>query len=921
MISKFFWAKKEERDGLFKWLPLRQHLEDTRNVICGLWEHYLSLGQKNFIIDSLSFNSIDISGEEIGKNLSIFLALTHDLHKCSPVFQTMPGYNNSRDLDDYLIERLESNGFYDLKNFDRVSSKMSHHALGSECLLSWYGVGDDVASIVGAHHGKPIDSARIIDIQKSSYASNYFQYEDENNEVHKKWDEEQRKIFKYAMDEAEFKSIEDIPKISQEGAFILSGLLIMADWISSNENYFPLFDIEIFEPEDNYKRFVEGWSKWYKNDPISINNFSETKDIFKSRFGFDSPNEIQEKFVDAISRAKDPGLIILEAPMGIGKTEASLAAVEELIYKTNRSGLFFGLPTQATSNGMFTRVEYWLKNLSKDLELNTSIRLSHSKASLNDDFTSLAKNVEPENEEGSVIINEWFSGRKQTALDDFIIGTVDQFLLLALKQKHLALRHLGFSKKIVLIDEAHAYDCYMMQYLNEALRWMGAYKVPVIILSATLPKNRRLELVENYMRGRGLKWKEVKKPEEISSTAYPLITYTDGDEIKFQNNFSKRENKEIKVIREDKENLLDLLSQLYENEGVIGIILNTVKDAQELARECEKLFGSESVELLHSNYIATDRIERENLLLSLVSKNAERPKRKIIIGTQVIEQSLDLDFDVMISDLCPIDLLIQRVGRLQRHDIKRSEFYKNPRLYVLGTSENFEYEKKTKAIYDEYILMMSQYFLPEVIKIPEDISILVDKVYEGGEVHLKEDLLKLIKNSKERRDININNKKERAKTYRLGKPDHTGKKSLIGLLETPVPLDTEEIGYARVRDIDDTIEVIALKKVSKGYGSFRDDFDLSMNLDNPETAKIIARETLRLPLVLSKFPKAFENTIKELEEYNKKNLSKWQEKTWLRGSLGIIFDEDNSFILNGYKLRYDKKFGLLYERVWKFGKI
>lgn len=915
MINKFFWAKKEEKGGLFKWLPLKQHLEDTKNVICCLWEHYLSLGQKKFIINSLSFNSVDLSGEEIAKNLSIFLALTHDLHKCSPAFQTMPGYNNSRDLDDYLIGRLESNGFYDLKNFDRASANKSHHALGSECLLSWYGVGDDVASIVGAHHGKPIDSKRIIDIQKSSYASNYFQYEDEENEIHKKWDEEQRKIFKYAMDEAEFKSIEDIPKISQEGAFLLSGLLIMADWISSNEHYFPLFDIESFEPEDSYQRFIEGWSKWYKNDPIIINNFSEPREIFKNRFGFDSPNEIQEKFVGAISDTKDPGLIILEAPMGIGKTEASLVAVEELIYKTNRSGLFFGLPTQATSNGMFTRVEDWLESLSKDLESNASIRLAHSKASLNDNYTSLAKNVDPENEEGSVIINEWFSGRKQTALDDFIIGTVDQFLLLALKQKHLALRHLGFTKKVVVIDEVHAYDCYMMQYLKESLRWMGAYKVPVIILSATLPKKRRLELVENYMRGRGLKWKEVKKPKEVLSTAYPLITYTDGDEIKVQNNFRKIANKEIEVIREDKENLLDLLKQLYEKEGVIGIILNTVKDAQELAIECEKLFGSDSVELLHSNYIARDRVERENLLLGLVSKNAKRPKRKIIIGTQVIEQSLDLDFDVMISDLCPIDLLIQRVGRLQRHNIKRSEFYKNPRLYVLGTSENFEYEERTKAIYDEYILMMSDYFLPEVIKIPEDISILVDKVYEGGEVDLADYLLKIMEDRALKRKVNIKNKEEMAKTYKLGKPDSTGKKSLIGLLETPVPLDTEEIGYARVRDIDDTIEVIALKKVSKGYGSFSDGVDLSMDIDNPETAKIIARETLRLPLVLSKFPKAFENTIKELEAYNKKNIASWQSKTWLKGSLGIIFDEDNSFILNGYKLRYDKKFGLFYERV------
>ena len=172
----------------------------------------------------------------------------------------------------------------------------------------------------------------------------------------------------------------------------------------------------------------------------------------------------------------------LEATTGIGKTEAALVAAEELAYKTGRSGLFFGLPTQATSNGIFPRIVDWMNKLEKldmlqndntdkcdDLyecemeEHNKSIRLCHGKAYLNEVFRSLASSInvdESENgiSESEIIVNQWFSGRKTAVLDDFVVGTVDQLLMMSLKQKHLALRHLGLSKKVVIIDEVHAYD-------------------------------------------------------------------------------------------------------------------------------------------------------------------------------------------------------------------------------------------------------------------------------------------------------------------------------------------------------------------------------------------------------------------------------------------------------------------------------
>ena len=170
-----------------------------------------------------------------------------------------------------------------------------------------------------------------------------------------------------------------------------------------------------------------------------------------------------------------------------------------------------------------------------------------------------------------------------------------------------------------------------------------------------------------------MKRRDMIFPEETLSAvdSYPLITYTDGGTIKAQADFSKNEDKQIEVKRLEEDELLDTISALLHDGGVLGIIVNTVKRAQELGRKCKSKFGNETVEILHSSFIATDRVDKESNLVKMIGKGGVRPEKKIIIGTQVIEQSLDIDFDVMITDLCPVDLLLQRAGRLHRHNIER----------------------------------------------------------------------------------------------------------------------------------------------------------------------------------------------------------------------------------------------------------
>lgn len=913
MLGNNYWAKKKDNDGLYQWLPLVAHLKDTADVAGLLWEHWLSEGQRRLIIQSMDTDDIT------AKKLVRFLGAIHDGGKATAAFQTTKTFTYNQevadiDLDARLLEKLEKDGFTGIMNLRLDCKNKSPHALAGEYLLKKFDVKDDISSIIGAHHGKPTDDKKTI-IDQSAYRANYYQEEPKSDPVRKKWEEAQREIFDWGLSEAGFDQVTDLPTITQPAIIILSGLLIMADWIASNENYFPLIDIDDFEGAFDSNRVMHGFQKWFQTNVWTEYSL---KNLYNKRFGFEEPRDEQQVFTETIDGTEDPGIFILEAPMGVGKTEAALVAVEQLSAKTGSSGMFFGLPTQATSNGIFPRITDWLDSVSKDLGDKVSTQLVHGKSALNEEFHQLSQNINTDGKKDeTVIVNSWFSGRKTAVLDDFVVGTIDQFLMMALKQKHLALRHLGFSKKVVVIDEVHAYDAYMSQYLLGALRWLGTYKVPVVILSATLPGKQRSDLLISYLEGRGLKPREIEKPEDLDNTsAYPLISYTDGNELKQVKKFgSDKRQVDVEIKRLDEADLLELLESFMKVEGNIGIIVNTVRRAQDLAKQCVEKFGQEYVEILHSSFIATDRIKKEENLLQMIGKDAQRPKKKIIIGTQVIEQSLDIDFDVLITDLAPMDLLIQRIGRLHRHEIKRPAIHKAPTTYIMGMNDQYEYESGSAAVYGTYLLFRTQYFLPKMIQIPSDISVLVQKVYnEDNLLDLEDELAVTYEKAKNEHEKLLSDKVTRARAYRISNPGRPYKNNMIGWLKNTHPNETEEKAYAQVRDTSNTIEVIPVKKLNNGYTFFGGSEDISNQISDHRIAKKLAQQMLRLPYVLTNFYKVEEETISELEALNIKELSDWQEQPWLKGSLGIIFDQNNQVTLNGYRISYSKKYGLLYEK-------
>lgn len=924
------WAKKKEKDGIFYWLSLKRHLEDTREVMGLLWEHWLSEGQRAYITKSMKVE------EDEAKSLAMFIGAIHDIGKATPAFQIQRGFQNSEDLDLLLMEKLEREGFSGIKDLELTDRGKTPHAYAGEVICRLAGINRGIASIIGSHHGVPMKENYSLTSFVEAYTANFYQEEKEDSPICKKWKTTQEELLSWALESCGYKNVEDIPRCSKPTQLLLSGLLIMADWIASNEEYFPLFSLQnevgyelddaTVNQEDRKKeetqiseRVESAWLKWTQNQTWEAKQLFDAKQAYQNSFHF-TPRDFQEKVFTEIAGAEDIGLVILEAPMGCGKTEAALMTAEQLAGKQQCAGVFFGLPTQASSNGIFPRVESWVDSLGQENQEKLSLRLSHGKAALNEKFQSLSRNysegIDPDGEKTKyVYVNEWFSGRKKAMLDDFIVGTVDHLLLMALKQKHLMLRHLGFSKKLVIIDEVHAYDAYMGQYLYMVLQWLGAYKVPTIILSATLPIERRKDLMKYYLKGRGIKEKDIGNFDFLKTESYPLLTFSKGSELESFSDFQEEKEKKVMLYQLEEENLVDTVKSLGKNGAVIGIIVNTVGRAQRITKDLLEAFPEEEVHLLHSRFIDTDRIKKEEELLKKIGNNAERPKRFIVVGTQVIEQSLDIDFDLMISDLCPVDLLIQRIGRLHRHKIERPKEHSEARLYLMGISESFDFEKGSRRVYGDYLLIKTQCALGKSISIPRDISPLVQEVYGEWNPSLAPDLRKKYEESKEKQEAVLKKQKMKAKGFRLDNPklECSDDISLDGLLDNDLPIDSEELCQAKVRDIGSSIEVIAVKKFGAGYGLFQEQKDISEELSKASIARKLACQTLRLGESIIRIEKE-ENLIHYLEDYNRRELADWQNGAWLKGSLGLIFDENNDFPLKNIVLHYDEKFGLQWHK-------
>lgn len=802
-------------------------------------------------------------------------------------------------IDDELTEQLVRYGFPMRSYSEYQNVKSTPHALAGEVLLLHYQCPKSIAAVVGAHHGKPsgVEDENNAEEFYSGYHQNIY------GNHPSQWEQIQQEFLQFALENAGFCDFSEIPELPQPAQVLYSGLLVMADWLASNSRYYPLLPFgEVPVRIDFENRHQTAWEQlnlpfgWRAEGAIPIEN------LCQSRFEF-SPNLLQETTVE-IAQQMNGGIMVMEAPMGIGKTEAALLAAELFMAQQGRTGVFFALPTQATSDGIFPRFEECMHHLDTEQH---SLQLSHGKAQFNEQYMALDRLGENSTgtfsyEEFGPVVHTWFSGSKKSILADFVVGTIDQLLMTALSQKHLMLRHLGMANKVVIIDECHAYDAYMSRYLYRALHWLGAYRVPVVILSATLPVEKRKLLVTQYL---DIPQKKANRMQEPWTTceAYPLLTYTKGEAVYQRTiNLQNADARLVEIQQADEQEFFKCFPVWREQGACIGIIVNTVKRAQEIYELLRVSFG-DALLLLHAALLAPDRMKRERVIRGELGKSGKRPHFRIVIGTQVLEQSLDIDFDVLFTDLCPMDLLLQRIGRLHRHNRSRPEGMRKAVCYLMGVQE---LQSGTKAIYGEFLLERTKAFLTKQLCLPADIAPLVQRVYavdeplaappEGYE-RMKLDFLN-----------HIQNQQQKSEDYRI--PQVQKSETIHHWMKEPCGAE----GEAQVRDSEPSVEVLVLQSAGNGVRIIGQEQVLGVaEMPDVALAKEIARQSIRLPSVLFRYGKLKSN-IEWLEKQTLRYFQAWQESPWLKGELILALDENLQAKFSGYLLTYDRNKGLIYEK-------
>jgi len=595
---------------------------------------------------------------------SELIAALHDIGKIYPAFQQKI-YRNIGIKQNLLIEGVDP---------EEREKVVGYHPAVSQVTL--YEIEECIARIVGRHHGK----SPILQTMNSS-AEYYGNIE---------W----QKMREDFIEEIKSEMKVGWPIITseiQEDA--ISGLVSVSDWISSGMDITDndINNLDLISKAVDDAGFI---------NPILNKNLS-----FKDIFGFDC-KDVQSTFINSI---EPYGIHILEAPMGIGKTEPALYAAYKLMCENKATGFHFFLPTQATSNKMHDRVDEFLEKI---LGINSPLR----KSTLVHGTAKLYGGGEL-NPNGS-----WFGTNKRGLLAPFSVGTLDQALMSVMNVSHGFVRTFGLAGKVIILDEIHTYDSYTGTLLDQLIENLKKIKCTVIILSATLTNDRRSSFLG----------------EQTRSIKYPLISTKSQTSLK-EYPINIKQNATVKIrtfpYKEQELVIKEAIFRAERGEQVLWIE-NVVSDAQNVFRYISSK-TKVPVGLLHSNFLKQDREKKETEWVSYFGKNCKERKGRILIGTQVLEQSLDIDADFLITRFCPTDMLLQRIGRLWRHERKRPEFAKRE-IWILSPEYNNVIENgvkifgKTHFVYNPYVLLRSLKIWEkrDSINIPSDIKNLLEETYK-----------------------------------------------------------------------------------------------------------------------------------------------------------------------------------------------
>ena len=452
-------------------------------------------------------------------------------------------------------------------------------------------------------------------------------------------------------------------------SWLLAGLSVVSDWMGSNTRWFPYckpdLDLDTYWRDRALPQARQAVAESGLVPP-NIAAFGEIARIFPQ---VSHPTPLQ-KWSSSTSLAGGPQLFVLEDLTGAGKTEAALTLTARLMETGRGDGVFVALPTMATADAMFDRIrrgDCWRRFFTEE---NAQLSLAHSadrmKLRLEEANREDAAYGCDENLTASRHCSAWLAdSRKKALLADFGVGTLDQALLAVLPVKHQSLRLLGLSTKILVVDEVHACDCYMGELLARLLYFHAAQGGSAILLSATLPLSQRKRYIEAFAQGAGIK---TRTP---TNQAYPLATHLSAQplgEYPLAPRADVSRTVGLECIPDEGAALPRLTSLIAAGRCAVWV-RNTVSDAVDAWRSWNELHRDRPAILFHARFALCDRLGIGKTIEGRFGSrsNAQTRSGCLVIATQVIEQSLDVDFDAMLTDLAPIDLIIQRAGRLQRH--------------------------------------------------------------------------------------------------------------------------------------------------------------------------------------------------------------------------------------------------------------
>jgi CRISPR-associated endonuclease/helicase Cas3 len=732
------WGKEK---GLRRPYPLAWHLADTAAVAQRLWERYLSAGVRQKIAMSLGID------EEHAGRLVTFWAGLHDIGKAIPGFQALC-------LPQYRLLRTDDRFPAPAPPQDMRHEEATHRVLAQMLSEGGYAGGGSaapayrVAQLLGGHHG-------------------VFRKEDRRTLAHPVlsfpglgtdgWHEQRVALFQAVSDVLGHPAAPS--RVDGAIAGLATGIVILADWLASQETF---LQERIEAAGDMGHGLAAQFHSTYEKAPelleaAGLQPAKMRKTGFTESFDF-VPNPLQQSIIDELrGHVTGPGLLLIAAATGDGKTEAGLSAARLLGDASGMPGLFFALPTMATADEMYKRVVRYVRRLA---EAPTPVTLLHSMAWLRDAFDAqpVGDGVVSSDEETMVTAPQWLSGAKRGLLAPVAVGTIDQALMGVLQLKHNVLRLLGLSGKVLVVDECHAYDPYMQGLLRRLLTWLGELRCPVVLMSATVPSSIAQSLVGAYVAGTGRRTDPSRFALDypgwlyVSADAGEPVQVSDAARAKIATHRTATLAVDLQRVRHrtDKDPqderltiLRSLLTPLATEGGCVAVVCNTVADAQStysaLRAWADRLDGDvPTLDLLHSRFPARERARRTEGIVGRYGKDGKRPPGGgIVVATQVIEQSLDLDFDLVVSDLAPFAQLLQRAGRGHRHErAGRPGWVKDPRLVVLvpvDAQGGLRRPPHWGTVYPEFLLATTHKMLNErktaVIEIPGDVNELMELVY------------------------------------------------------------------------------------------------------------------------------------------------------------------------------------------------